>query len=142
MKDFRAYALRLISIRQRSEYELRRRLKEKGASQVDIEEIVEYLKNIGLLDDLDFACEFARSKTVRHWSWYRIQQTLKFEFKIADEIVEKAKSCYDESKVINYYVGKFKNKRKDPNYVKKYLYSKGFSKEFIDTVIDSLSNQG
>ena len=138
MKNFRTYALRLISIRQRSEYELRRRLKEKGAEAEEIEEIIDSFKNIGLLDDTDFACEFARSKSIRHWSWYRIKRTLKFEFGISEDIIDKARDCYNESDVLEYYINKFRAQNRDTEYIKKHLYSKGFSRKFVDKVLENL----
>ncbi len=141
MKNFRAYALRLISIRARSEFELRRRLSEKGASSEQIEEIITSFKEAGLLDDAEFACDFVRSKTIRHWSWFRIEYTLKLEFKIADEIIEKAKKCYDEDEVMEYYIKRFRKRADDYAYIRKYLYSRGFTREFINKVLDALTAQ-
>ncbi len=138
MRDFRAYALRLISIRPRSEYELRKRLKEKGANIDEIEDIINSFKNAGLLDDADFACEFARSKALQHWSWFRIARELKFKFRISGEIVDKARDCYDETEVIKYYINKFSAHRKDVEYIKRHLYSKGFSHKFVNRVLEGL----
>ncbi len=51
----RSYALRLLSIRERSEQELSERLKLKGFSEPSIYDTIEYLKNIRLVDDRTLA---------------------------------------------------------------------------------------
>lgn len=57
-------ALNLISYRQRTESELRRRLSEKSAPDV-VEAVVERLKERGLIDDANYAREWADSRTRR-----------------------------------------------------------------------------
>ena len=140
MKNYRSYALRLISIRQRSESELRRRLKEKGASFEEIESIVSSFKELGLIDDLDFAREFVRSKAERHWSWLMIENALKYEFGLEDSIVQSMKDEYPEDKVVAYYIKRFRRSKMSIEKVKQYLFRKGFSYSFIKRVIEGLSN--
>ena len=57
-------ALNLISYKQRTESELRRRLSEKAESDV-VEEAIERLKERGLVDDAKYAHEWADSRTRR-----------------------------------------------------------------------------
>lgn len=54
-------SLRVLSLRDHSEWELRRKLKEKGYEQQGIEESVTRLRELGYLDDLRFARLFASS---------------------------------------------------------------------------------
>ena len=54
-------SLRVLSLRDHSEAELRRKLKEKGYEQPQIEESVARLKLLGYLDDIRFARLFASS---------------------------------------------------------------------------------
>ena len=54
-------ALRFLSYRARSESEVRRRLQTKYAGQVT-DSVVQRLKELGLLDDASFTCEWTRSR--------------------------------------------------------------------------------
>lgn len=55
-------ALRLLGFRARTVSELRHKLQQKGESAADVEEILERLCEQKLLDDVDFARQYARSK--------------------------------------------------------------------------------
>src|SRR5688500_10121232 len=57
-------ALRLLEFRPRSVAELRRKLLQKGAPRAEIDEVVAKLCSQKLLDDADFAHQFARSKVL------------------------------------------------------------------------------
>ncbi len=140
MKNYRTYALRLLSIRQRSEAELRKRLREKGASPQEIEGIISSFKELGLIDDMDFAREFIRSKAVRHWSWYRIKSTLKYEFGVKDSIIDSLKNEYPDEIVIDYYVRRFRREGKPIEKIRQFLLRKGFSHDFIRRVLEKLSD--
>lgn len=56
------YSLRLLNLRQRSEKELRDKLKKKNYSAVVTEGIIEHLKEIGLVDDAAFASVWVNTK--------------------------------------------------------------------------------
>lgn len=57
-------ALRLLEFRARSETELRRQLLRKGLAQPDVEAAVERLRGQKLIDDDDFARQFARARVL------------------------------------------------------------------------------
>ena len=57
--DCREQALKLISFKDRTEKELRRRLEEKEYNEGEIEETIEFLKNYGYVDDARYARRFA-----------------------------------------------------------------------------------
>jgi regulatory protein len=59
-------AFRLLSVRARSEKEIRDRLKESGFMAPTIEWAIAELIRIGLLNDRDFAQMYARSRMVTH----------------------------------------------------------------------------
>ena len=140
MKDYKNYALKLLSIRQRSEKELRKRLKEKGAPPQKVEEIISYLKKQGLLDDRDFAIEFIKSKARRHWSWYMIIKTLTQEYGVDASVVGSLWEEYPEEEVLHYYVRRFKREGKTKEKIIIFLKRKGFSSTFIKRVLEELSN--
>src|SRR3990172_12625909 len=55
-------ALTLLGFRARSVAELRRKLLEKGASRVEVERVIAKLEDQHLLNDADFARQFARNR--------------------------------------------------------------------------------
>lgn len=55
-------ALTLLGFRARSVAELRRKLLQKGADAAELEDVLEKLRDQKLLDDADFARQFARRK--------------------------------------------------------------------------------
>jgi regulatory protein len=57
-------AIRLLEFRPRSVDELRRRLLQKGADESDVEAVVARLLEQKLLDDADFAEQFARGRVL------------------------------------------------------------------------------
>jgi regulatory protein len=67
------YALRLLSVRDRSLEELRTRLSGRGYENEEIETVISDLVSAGLLDDEKFAEAFVESKVARMWGWRRIR---------------------------------------------------------------------
>lgn len=57
-------ALDLLAIRARSVAELRKKLLEKGAESTEVDEAIVRLRDQQLLDDADFARQFARAKVL------------------------------------------------------------------------------
>jgi regulatory protein len=83
-------ALTLLEHRARSVDELRRRLIQKGAPRVEVEAVLVRLIDQKLLDDADFARQFARAKIAGPGaSKYRILQELRRKG-VASEVAEGA----------------------------------------------------
>jgi regulatory protein len=83
-------ALKYISIRLRSEGELKDYLKRKGASQVDQKEIVDKLKDLDLINDERFSEAFIHDKLLRSpASKRKIAVELKKK-QIAEDIINKS----------------------------------------------------
>jgi regulatory protein len=83
-------ALDLLTVRGRSVRELRRRLQQKGEEPPVIDAAVERLSQMGLLDDAEFARQFARSKVLGPGlSKRRLQQEL-FRKGVAREVADDA----------------------------------------------------
>lgn len=61
-------ALRLLSLRQRSVFEITSKLRDKGFDKEEIDKTVRYLLETGLLDDEKFARALAES-CARHKAW-------------------------------------------------------------------------
>jgi len=58
----REVALNLLSYRSRSEKEISEKLKKKGFSPENIEEVIADLKRVNLLDDYEFACQWIKNR--------------------------------------------------------------------------------
>jgi regulatory protein len=103
MKQVSVYeqALRLLEFRARTVVEMRRKLALKGAPATDIAEVIARLCDQKLLNDADFARQFARTRIVGAGaSRYRIVQELRrkgIDKAIAEEAVERL----EESEGIN-----------------------------------------
>ena len=83
-------ALRLLEHRSRSVHEVRRKLIEKGAPRAEIEEVLTRLIDQKLLDDADFARQFARGRiTGAGASRIRILQELRRKG-VPNEVGERA----------------------------------------------------
>jgi regulatory protein len=84
-------ALRLLEFRPRSVAELRKRLLQKGGDSVEVDRVIDRLREQKLLDDVSFAREFARMRiTGAGSSRHRIVQELRRKGvagAIADEAV-------------------------------------------------------
>ncbi len=70
-------ALRLLEFRSHSEKELAEKLKREGAKEYDIEEILEFCRNYGFVDDRKFALVKARDmKNLKKYGKQRIKSEL------------------------------------------------------------------
>ena len=63
--DPMAIALRFLASRSRSEAEVRRRLDSRGVDVEDAESVLERLRELGYIDDAEFAAAVIRSRTER-----------------------------------------------------------------------------
>ncbi|MBE9529065.1 MAG: regulatory protein RecX [Proteobacteria bacterium] len=91
-------ALRFLSYRERTEYEMREKLQAKGAySKEIVEETIEYLTEADYLNDRRFAAALAGSR-IRNKAWgrYKISIDLK-KRRIADEIIKEVVAGIDDT---------------------------------------------
>lgn len=89
-------ALRLLEFRSHSERELSDKLKRAGAKEEDIDEILEFCRNYGFLDDRKYAIAKAKDlKNLKKYDKRRIKSEL-YSKGIDAEYVEEAVSYLDE----------------------------------------------
>ena len=89
-------ALRLLEFRSHSERELKDKLKRAGAKEDDIEEILEFCRNYGFVNDLAYAKLKARDlKNLKKYGIKRIKAEL-YSKGISSEHVEEAVSELDD----------------------------------------------
>jgi regulatory protein len=82
-------ALNLLAFRARSARELHRRLVQKGVTAERADRVIAKLREVGLIDDNDFARQLARSKMVAGASRRRVHQEL-FKRGVAREVADEA----------------------------------------------------
>jgi regulatory protein len=144
-------SLRVLSLRDHSEWELRRKLKEKGYQDEGIEQSVARLKELGYLDDARFARLFA-SSAVRNGRGYGSR--LKMELsrrgvapEIVSEVLSEISQEFSEGELLDQVMARRfagydpeaateKEKRK----VAGYLQRKGFSLSAIFARLNTHSN--
>lgn len=143
--DIKGYALRLLKYRARSEEELRRRLKNKGFKDTEIENLIFEFKEKGLVDDIKFSYLFAYDKLTiqkkgpKLIEWELLKLGVKKE--IVDEAISKVLQEVDEKKIIREILMKegidLENGKE-----KRRLYSKltkrGFNYYSIESVLSSI----
>ncbi|PIQ88403.1 MAG: hypothetical protein COV72_08860 [Candidatus Omnitrophica bacterium CG11_big_fil_rev_8_21_14_0_20_42_13] len=147
----RSYALRLLKIRQRSEEELRFRLRQKRFTPDTINFLIANLKDAGFVDDLRFAFAWAKEKINKPLGFKRIVFELKqknIKEPIIEEVVSRIKNAYSEHEAIKNIIsskfdntvnkteGKFNSKAR--NRIFGFLLRRGFSPEAISEVLNKL----
>lgn len=148
-KKAKAYCLRLLKYRQKSEQEIRRKLEEKGFSAVVVEETAAFLRKSGFVDDKLFARLWVQSRMRRPLGRLRLRAELK-EKGIRPEWIEEALvqglEDYDEKETIRQLVRQKLDKMKGLEDEKKktrlygYLVRRGFPQGLvIEAILQEVS---
>ena len=122
-------AIRYIGISKKTEYEVRKKLKGLRVASSVIDEEIEYLKELGFLDDKDYVKSFIRQcEKMQNYSIYEITNKLLqkgIKASIMDEEIGLLKETDYEQKVVEKLIcGKLK--AYDELKQKQYLYRRGF----------------
>jgi len=89
IKKAKGYAYRLLALKARTEYELKRKMKEKGFNTLTIKKVLENFKKLDLVNDSDYAQKLVFKRISQNrWGKRKIRQEL-INKGIAD-VVEKA----------------------------------------------------
>ena len=135
-------ALRLLEFRAHSERELTDKLKRAGAKDNNIEEVLEFCRNYGFVDDRSFAVKKARDlKNLKRYGIRRIKSEL-YSKGIAAEYIEEAGAELDDNEemliplVEKKLGGNFEKKNVD-KCIRYFIY-RGYSFSDIKNCIDEL----
>ncbi len=142
-----AYAL--IRIRPRSEFEIKKSLKEKGYGEITVNEVVEELRKLGDIDDAKFAKFWVESRMhLNPMGDVVLRHELK-EKGVSDSIVEaildaKSKSFDEYEVAFNMAHERFKRFKKldRPKAAKRlydFLVRRGFKYENVQKIIEELT---
>ncbi len=122
-------AIRYIGISKKTEYEVKKKLKGLKVTSSVIDEEIEYLKELGFIDDVDYAKSYIRQcEKMQNYSIYEITNKLLqkgIKASIIDKEIDVLKETDYESKVVEKLV-KGKLKSYDEMKQKNYLYRRGF----------------
>ena len=143
-------ALRLLSVRGRSEHEMRKRLIEANIDNTVIENVIENLLRIGLLNDKEFALSFARSQVAtKPCGELLLRQELRKKG-ISDELincaVEEAYKEKSQTDLAHFLAIKKKRQFQSLEEIKAkkrtsdYLLRRGFSWDIVSTILDNWQN--
>jgi len=143
-KYARETAARMLSRRPLSESALFDKLLEKGVAERDAAECVAWLREIGAINDGEYAGMVIRSCTAKGYGRYRIKAELKRRG-VPDAIAQEAlDSLPDMDEAIERFVlSRLKGQRPDKKQIRKIsdaLFRKGFSWEDIHSVLRRLND--
>jgi len=125
----REKAIKYIGISKKTEYEVRQKLKRLQVTSSVIDEEMEYLKELGYIDDRDYAKSFVKQcYKMMQYSIYEIKNKLLQKGVNASIIEEELELLKDSDYELN-TIEKLKNgklKSYDEEKRKAYLYRRGF----------------
>ncbi len=136
-------AIRYLSCRARSVFEVRQRLEKRGFSGEAIDASVERLVELGLLDDPDFARRYARDMVnLKGYGRYLVAVRLKqkgIDADLAESVIDDIFEEFSEKEVAAGLLRKKRKENRDSHREKgrlgRYLQSKGYPWDVIRDVI-------
>lgn len=142
----KAFALKLLSYRQRSEYEIRDRLLRKGFGPELIENLLNDLRASGLIDDKEAAKSFFRvAKDSRLLGCRAIKEYL-LKRGISSELIDEVTEGLDEMDSAMRAAKKWLRRQRIDEPVleerfKKFMLRKGYSMDTINNLIKQLKEE-
>ena len=122
-------AIRYIGISKKTEYEVIKKLKGLKVTSSVIEQEIEYLKELGYIDDIDYAKSYIKQcSNMQNYSIYEISNKLLqkgVKASIIEQEIDVLKYSDYESKVITKLI-EGKLKAYDEMKQRNYLYRRGF----------------
>ena len=122
-------AIRYIGISKKTEYEVKQKLKGLKIASSVISEEIEYLKELGFIDDIDYVKSYIKQcKKMQNYSIYEITNKLLqkgIKASIIDEEIDSLKESDYEHQVVEKLLNS-KLKSYDEMKQKVYLYRRGF----------------
>lgn len=138
--------LNLLSIRPRSEWELREYLRRKDASPEQVAQIIVRCRQLSYIDDERFARQWLES---RRLGAPRSQRKLRSELlakriapTIVDQVLAEDRNTIDERDVLRELVAKKRARYPDGTKFMQYLARQGFSYDDIKQVLKDSSSSG
>ncbi len=148
MINTREYALKLISIKDRTRKELTDKLKEKNIEENEIEDTLEFLSEYGYINDSRYAERFTHDAiNIKKWGKSRIRTELLrrgIDRDIAENIIEDSFSEVDDNRLLAEMEKRFKNadfsNMKERTRIFNFYFRRGFSPEEIKGAMNAMSS--
>jgi len=122
-------AVRFIGISKKTCYEVQSKLKRLNVSDTTIKQVIEYLKQLGYIDDIEYVKAFIRQCVkMEKYSVYEIKQKLLFKGisrELLEEYVDEMYSTDYERIVVDKLLNS-KLSSVDEEKQKNYIYRRGF----------------
>lgn len=122
-------AVKFIGISKKTAFEVHSKLKKLNVSESTIKEVIDYLTNLGYIDDVDYVKAFVRQcQKMQKYSIYEIKQKLLIKGiskELVQEYVDKLYSSGYEKEVVNKLL-RVKLNNYEVEKQKNYLYRRGF----------------
>jgi len=137
-KIAKAKAAAMVGLRPLSEFELKKKLAEKGTFEKDADEAAQWLKDIGAVNDLEYASQISRRFAAKGYGAAKIKDEL-YKRGIPRDMWDEALSLYNvsENAIDRFLVSKLKGSL-DKNDIRKAadaLYRRGFSWDEIQAAL-------
>jgi regulatory protein len=132
-------ALRYVAIRQRSEWEIEMYLKRKEVDAAAAKEIIQRLRNLNLLNDLDFARSWvANRRALKSVSKRRLALELR-QKRLPSDIIDQAmaEDPSDERQALKDLIEKKRARYPDQQKLMQYLARQGFGYDDIKNALRS-----
>jgi len=132
-------AIKYIGISKKTSYEVAKKLKTLGAEQGIIDKVIEYLEEVGYIDDIDYVQSYLRQNIkMLKYSVYELKQKLLqkgVKASIIESTFESDLPSDYEAQVVNKLIC---SKLKDYDEIKKkeYLYRRGFKLDNISDIYE------
>jgi len=130
-------AFRYLGYRARSVFEVQQKLREKGADQELESRVISRLKELNYLDDEQYAKSYLQERAkLSPRAFWLIKSELK-KRGISQDIIEQAFSRIDigEEQLAQAAYEQKKRIQKDPDKLRRFLASRGFSYDIIKKII-------
>ncbi|MEO0203036.1 MAG: regulatory protein RecX [candidate division WOR-3 bacterium] len=114
---------------------LKRKLKDRGFEESEIDSVIAKLKKYGYINELEDAIDYVKVKCSRGWSRRKIQIALKRKY-YNDDIIKEALNYYDEDIVINKLRRDISKKRLNREKIVKFLRNRGFEWNLIKRILE------
>ncbi len=134
------YGCKLLKQRDRSVFEIKEKLKTKASSEQIVDKVVQKLLDLGYLNEHRFVENYVNKWLAKGKSLNLILYELKEKYKVDDETINKLDIGKLKDKQIESIVEIVKKKYdvNDKRKIYNFLYSKGFSEDEIETVLNNL----
>ena len=119
LQEAKDAAFKLLSFRMRSIAEMRKRLKEKSFSQIEIDHVIDKLTKLNYLNDVEFGKAFVKEKIKNKKIGPKAIKSELFPHQLSpdfvDELIESIYKKYKINDLITFHLKRKKNKEKYSN---------------------------